>query len=548
MSLALRILLICLLVTAPVAGRAQDGDVAYRVDALNAGLDQAPATIDRATPRATLESLLYAARTQRWEAAAHLLNLNGYPVERQPEVGPELARKLERVIARKAVIDWEVLIDRPDGIDADAPDRLALAGEPRKSILLWTLRLGDRPTAIRLNRVRPGGGEPVWVFSQQTVDSIEALHVRYGPSRLERLLPPELREQTAIGLVVWELFALPLLLLLAALAGFWMHRLLRRLWRGAERQITTDILRAVRGPAVFGTVAAILSVATSTLFVFSGEIDAVIVPIVWTAVAISIVWLLVNALDAVLDRLVRFEDDLTKREEEQRRSVATKVSAGRRALIVLATLAGAGFVLSRSNALDNLGVSLIGAAGVLTLILAFAARRALSNIMSSLQIALNQSAKIGDRIVYDGHLCHVERINFTFVQLRDWDGTRLVVPVEEFASRVFENWTMQEPEMLRIIKLQLAHQADVDRLREAFDEVVAELDRDELGDLGEVEVRVAGQDVFAKEVWFCLPCADPNTSWGMACRAREKIIARATEIESGRGAQVFPEATPAEAA
>ncbi|MDW3183770.1 MAG: mechanosensitive ion channel [Roseobacter sp.] len=230
------------------------------------------------------------------------------------------------------------------------------------------------------------------------------------------------------------------------------------------------------------------------------------------------------------------------------RTVATRVAAARRALVVAVVLIGGGVFLSQTNVFQNLGLTLLGTAGALTLVLGFAARQVLGNIMASMQIALNQSARIGDRIVYKDYLCHVERINFTYVQLRDWDGTRLVVPVDEFISTPFENWTMQEPEMLRIIKLKCAHQADVDQLRTIFDRVVASLDPEELGDLDDAKVRVAGQDALGKDVWFALPCADPNTSWDMACKAREKLIAEATDLEKSQNIDIFPEARLSEAA
>ncbi|WP_247677002.1 MULTISPECIES: mechanosensitive ion channel domain-containing protein [unclassified Leisingera] len=139
-------------------------------------------------------------------------------------------------------------------------------------------------------------------------------------------------------------------------------------------------------------------------------------------------------------------------------AVVTRLAAARRAFVVAAVLIGGGVFLSQSNIFRNLGFTILGTAGTLTLILilGFAARRVLGKIIASLQIALNQSAKIGDRIVYNDYLCHVERINFTYVQLRDWDGIRLIVLVEEFISTPFENWTMKEPKMLRIIKLKCA--------------------------------------------------------------------------------------------
>ncbi|RMJ20567.1 hypothetical protein PHISP_08563, partial [Aspergillus sp. HF37] len=120
--------------------------------------------------------------------------------------------------------------------------------------------------------------------------------------------------------------------------------------------------------------------------------------------------------------------------------------------------------------------------------------------MASLQIALNQSARVGDRVVYKGELCHVERINMTFVQLRNWDSTRLIVPVEEFASETFSNWTLQDPAMLRVLKLKLDPRADIDMLRRTFKEVlndVATLEIGQnLGDLDDSSVSVADQDIF----------------------------------------------------
>lgn len=528
---------------------AQESNPYFEADTLNIGLGDAPGFVDRSTPQGTMESLFAAAASGRWKDAAHLLDLADIPPDEQPAVGADLARRLETVITRKTVIDWDKLMDRPDALDETASERAATAGQPRKSILLWTLDLKTRPVPIRLNRIGIEGQEPVWVFSRQTVANIDPLFNLYGPSWLEQELPDALRRNTVGGLMVWEIIGLPILLGLAFALGYALWRGLDRLAEAVRFPVTRDILRAIRGPATFGVVTTLLSIATSQVFVFSGRIETVLGPSIALGITISILWLIVNAIDAVLDRLVTFDSkDLTQQQKESQRVMATKIAAGRRALIVVAVMICAGTVLTSTNIFQNLGFSLLGTAGALTLVLGFAARRVLGNIMASLQIALNQSAKIGDRIVYNGELCHVERINFTYVQLRDWDGTRLVVPVEEFASTTFENWTLMDPEMLRIIKVKVAHDADVQRLREEFEELVKELDQDQLGDMDELKVRVADQDVFGKDVWFSLPCADPNTSWDVSCEAREKLLERAARMEKRDGLQIFPEANPAEAA
>lgn len=540
---------VTLVLSGPAVAQDCQLDRWHCTDTINPGLGDAPRDLDRSTPHATLEALVGLSRNGDWDGAAHLLNLTDLPEEEQRRDGPRLARELNTVISRKVVVDWGSIVDRPDGIDERADPDTPLAGQPRKSILLWKIDLPTHTTSIRLNRIKPGGDEPIWVVSSQTVDDIPALFDAFGPSEFERLLPDNLRKQAAFGLMWWEVIALPLVLFAAGVIGRIVWVLLQRAGRHSNRQLVGEVLHAIRGPSAVGAATGFAFYFSSQAFVFSGLVNAFFSPLAWLGLVGSGLWLFVNAVEVVLDRFTNFDDtDITKGQEAHARTVATRIAAARRAFVVAVVLIGGGVFLTQTTLFQNLGFTLLGTAGAITLVLGFAARRVLGNIMASLQIALNGSAKIGDRIVYKEYLCHVERINFTFVQLRDWDGTRLVVPVEEFVSTPFENWTMKEPEMLRIIKLKFSHEADVEELRSIFDNIIPELDQSALGDLDLAKVRVAEQDVFGKGVWFALPCNDPNTSWDVACLAREKIIASANRLAERRNVVMFPDANPAEAA
>ncbi len=520
----------------------------FEVDTLNGGLTAPPEDFDRSTPQATVEALRAAAADRDFALAAHLLDLTGIERADQSEMGPILARKLSSIIDRKVVIDWEELSDRPDALDASASSEDPLAGQTRRSLRLWLLKLDDRPIEIRLNRVKPAGGDPVWVFSRQTVENIEPLYIAYGPTALEMAMPRALREQAFWGMRWWEVIGLPVTLVLAALAGWIVFRALSIMANRSNSKTLRDVLKATRAPAVTATVTAVLAWATQQLFVFSGLIDTIISPLIVLGFVWAALHLVINVIDAILDRLIRFDDmDLSELGHDHNRRLATQLAAGRRALIIAIFLIGVGLVLSTAKVFDNLGLSLLASAGAVTLVLGFAARNVLGNIMASMQIAMNQSARIGDKIKFKDHLCNVERIHFTFVQLREWTGTRLVVPVEEFVSCTFENWSMQEPEITRLITLKLHHQADVEDLRRAFEEIAQGMDQDELGSDEDRKVAVTGHDVFGQEVTFCLPCANPNTAWQIECTMREKLIRRAQEIED-RGAPMFPEVKPAEAA
>ncbi len=532
----------------PLASAQESGGGAwFEVESLNEGLGPAPASIDRTTPRSSIESFIIQARNGNWHAASHMLDLSDIPVDQQRAQGPRLANDFLILLDRKIVIDWYDLRDRPDGLDERSSDN-ALAGEPRRSLLLWYVDLGDRPLPIRVNRVKPKGGDPVWVVSRQTVDNLPGLGEIYGPSDLELMLPDSWRTQAFWGLRWWEAVALPVVLSVVVLLGLIAHRIMTSLSRRDAYDAAESLLRATRGPVVLTIMTLALAILTQRAFTFSGRIDTVLSPMVVIGVVVSVLWFVVNIADVIVSRLVNFDGgELTEIGEgqEMRRDIATRVSAIRRGMIVVIALVGAGIVLNEASVMQSLGISLLASAGTLTLVAAYAARDILSNIMASLQISMNQSARIGDKILFQGNLCSVERINFTFVQLRVWTGKRLVVPVVDFVSEPFENWTMQEHFLLGEITLHLRHDADIEPLREKYHEIL-----DGMEDTGEPDSRgcyVTDHDVFGQHVLFLAPCPNPNTAWALTCEIREKLLVEARRIDKESKA-IFPSVEAAQAA
>ncbi|ABD55444.1 mechanosensitive ion channel family protein [Jannaschia sp. CCS1] len=532
---------------------AQD-DPFYDIDGLNPGLGAVPDSIDRSTPRSAMESFLRAADEEDWAAAAHLLDLGALSSADQARDGATLAQKLHMIVERRALLDWSLLVDRPDGLDARASDQDTMGGQPRRSLLLRELALDPVPATLRLNRVRPGGDgtELVWVFPRATVDEIEPLFDRYGPSPFEQMLPSALRAEAVGGLMIWELIGLPLLITLACLAG-WLAAFGFRLGRQWLHHASHKLLDAARLPAIIAAVTAVLSWGTQEVFVFSSVLSVFISPLVAVGYTTAALMLVMNGLGAILERLLGPEAaDLTHREVAEAREAATRVAALRHILTVLVFVIGAGIVLSSASIFRSFGLSLLASAGALTLIIGFAARQVLGNIMASLQIALNQSARVGDRIMWQDRLCYVEKINFTYILLRNWDDTRVVVPVSEFVTETFDNWTLEDPGIKRILKLKLSPEADVAALREAFNDIMDDMKAgelgSELGDLEEATVNVAGQDALGVDVWFAVPCLDPSTQWEVSCEARERLIKAASQIAEQTGRAVFPEGAALDAA
>lgn len=556
MIFAFRRLFLVLLTLVFVAPTAKAEDPWFLTSTLNGGLTAPPDAVDRRTPRTALESFLRAADRNDWQAAAHLLDLTDIDAAAQADAGADLAEKLYSIIDRKAVLDWSTLLQRPDALQTTGGQSARQAGEPRRSLLLRDLDLDPVPAAIRLNRVKPGeDATPVWIFARETVADIDALYQAYGPSDLERQLPGSLRQDAFWGLMWWEILGLPLLIGAAGLLGWGIRRALNLIGRFAtSTAVGTKIMHAISTPVTIAAITWLIAYVSTEIFVFSGQIDVFLEPVVAMGFVVALLMFIVNVIEALLDTLIApgSDVDLTDPARAESRELATKLNAGKRVLVIVVTLIGAGVVLSTADIFRSIGLSLLASAGALTLVLGFAARNVLGNVMASLQIALNQSARVGDRIIFGDELCHVERINMTYVQLRHWDGTRVIVPVEEFISRTFQNWSLVEPEMLRVLKFKLDPRTDVDALRDAFVEIATEAAegdlKGKLGDLSNLGVNVAGQDVFGIDVWFNLPCADANTSFEAACVVRERLVARAAEIADRNDTPVFPEGVAAEAA
>ena len=134
-----------------------------------------------------METFMFAGKAGDWKTATYALDLSKIVPEAQSTTGPLLASLLYGVIHKAMWTDYLALSDRPDALDANASDKNPMAGEQRRSIRLAILDLSDRPVSIRLSRLKPATGDPIWVFSSQTVGNAVALYQIYGPTSFRAL-------------------------------------------------------------------------------------------------------------------------------------------------------------------------------------------------------------------------------------------------------------------------------------------------------------------------------------------------------------------------
>lgn len=540
-ALSVLIALVLVLGSLGTARVAQAQEDWFLTEALNPGLPPPGDTLDRSTPMSSVEAFLLLSNSGKLSEAAHLLDLTDLPRADQAAEGRLRAELLAVLLERKVIIPWSELADRPDGW-LTGSDKNGQTGRPRRSILIDTFELGDRRVPLRLNRVKPGeDAEPAWVFSRQSVDNIPALFEVYGPTELEKSLPDWARQRSLFGMYNWELLFVPALLLVTGLVAWLVFRALTWVGRDGPNTVLRVAARSLRWPVTIALAAGVIGNATSHVLVVTGIVDAIFSPLVLIAYVLSVTMALVLIIDEVFDRISKSNpNELADPENAHLRSMATTISAARKFVIVIAVLAAAGVILSSIETMHTLGFSLLASAGAVTIVLGFAAREVLGNILASVQIALNRSARIGDQLIFEGHFCTVERIHFTYVQLMIWNSTRLIVPVSYFVKDAFENWSIEDPMMVRPIELTLDQAADVQAMRDAFFDILDAEDSEDVAPMERAMVHVVDQDVFGVKVRFEVPAANPATGWEIECSVREKLQAAARDLQEKTGKPVLP--------
>jgi small-conductance mechanosensitive channel len=516
------VIVVCLACHGIAASESTPGQRWFEAESINPGLGPRPTGLNMDTPRETVSTFLELGDRGEFDTAAHLLDLNRLDEGDQADYGPELARKLRDIIDRTMIIRWAELSDRPDALLESRTDDSPMAGQPRRSLNLQLLELERQPGEIRLNRIKTPDAEPVWLFSAQTVRDIEAMYELYGPGWLEGKLPDALQRPAAFGTRIWEWMALPLVVLLLALAGWLTHGLLGWLGKRLPLAWVNRAADRMRTPLAIALMAMLGQFVTGWLITFSGVFHAVLMPLLLAMTILGLTFAALRGIDATLELVTeRFVDDIDDSKDSDRRELYTSIYALRRFVLLVAVLISAVLIIVQLRLFDDVGLSLLASAGVATVILGIAGRTVLGNILASLQIAVAKPVRIGDAIRYEGYWGHVESIFYTFVILRTWDGLRLVVPVQHFISQPFENWSMVDASVTRTFTMRLDHSAEPERLREVFEQLVTEDDKAVRDDM--MMTVVSDHTEHYQELTFFATAANPSDAWMLHMRLREGL-------------------------
>lgn len=117
---------------------------------------------------------------------------------------------------------------------------------------------------------------------------------------------------------------------------------------------------------------------------------------------------------------------------------------------------------SHVSALKALVSTMAAGAGITALVVGFAARSTLSNLVAGLGIAIYRPVRIGDWVSLDEQYGEVEDITLRHTIVRTWEGQRLIIPNEKLDEKSIINHTIVDPVVLSRIEVRVSYDTDLD--------------------------------------------------------------------------------------
>lgn len=306
------------------------------------------------------------------------------------------------------------------------------------------------------------------------------------------------------------------LLLVFAVRWVLKHKLAKA-WRVADYVLARTSFSGYAAAAVVGANLALPSVGDVGWSTYQTIEHAMRILMIASLTALGIS--LAHAVtDMVLARLSVANGDA----DRKARRLQTQVRLLRRVITSVIVVLAIASILFTFDSVRALGAGLLASAGIIGIVAGVAAQSTLSNLFAGLQLAFSDALRLGDVVVVEGEWGRVEELSLVNVTIKIWDERRLVVPVANFTTTSFENWTKQGTAITAKVMLPLDWEVPVAELREEAGRLITS-SRNwdgrswscqvvDVTETGEVMVRVVAT------------AADTGAQWDIACEIREHLI------------------------
>ena len=213
--------------------------------------------------------------------------------------------------------------------------------------------------------------------------------------------------------------------------------------------------------------------------------------------------------------------DLSKSDNLKERKIRTQLQFLKKLIVTVIVIVTICVILLSFENLRKLGTGLLTGVGVGGIIIGFAAQRSIANLLAGFQIAFTQPLRIDDALIVEGEWGRVEEITLTYVVLNIWDQRRLILPINYFIEKPFQNWTRNSAELLGVVILYVDYTLPLQPLRDEFDRL---LELTDLWDRRAKVVQVTDATEKTMQLRILASAANSGIAFDLRCYIRENLI------------------------
>ena len=237
--------------------------------------------------------------------------------------------------------------------------------------------------------------------------------------------------------------------------------------------------------------------------------------------------LAISFANVLIGVIIVFEDyvyhhyDIQKADNLKERKIRTQLQFIRRIAISLIIIMTVCVILLSFNNLRKIGTGLLTGVGVGGIIIGFAAQKSLGNLLAGFQLAFTQPLRIDDVLVVEGEWGRVEEITLTYVVLNIWDQRRLILPINYFVDKPFQNWTRNSADIMGTVFLYLDYSIPLAPMREEYTRL---LESNPLWDKRVKVLQVTNASERTIEVRALMSASSSGNAFDLRCDIREGLI------------------------
>jgi small-conductance mechanosensitive channel len=317
--------------------------------------------------------------------------------------------------------------------------------------------------------------------------------------------------------------------LLGVLCYILLFFILKKVAKASGNEMLVSLRRHLRTPSLLFILALTMNIALpfAKLSVVPGGVEPAAVDpfgiarrVLGIVMIFAISWMVIESTSVLEDALfARFDIDAS--DNLRARKVKTQLQVFKKVVVFIVVVFALSLVLMSFEKVRQLGTTILASAGVIGIIVGFAAQRTIAALLAGIQIAITQPFRIDDVLVVENEWGWVEEITLTYVVVRIWDLRRLILPMSYFIDKPFQNWTRTSAAILGTVFIYADYSVPLAELREELHRILKE---SPLWDGKVWNVQVTGATDKGMEIRALMSASDSPSMWDLRCAVREKLL------------------------